>query len=170
MCSAQIASAADFATTLFLVNLCGLYYVSATFVGALAGGIVNCCINYKWGLLRVVVEESYRSQIPDGVGRQHISQYGRYLSPYRRHDAHGLGRPAQRLCLGESLPAPENHRGTSCLVFLELSVAAKICLSRLSLRPLHIIVQTLKTYTIEFLLCIIAIICNSLSIGLSIRW
>lgn len=48
MCSAQIASAADFATTLFLVNLCGLYYVSATFVGALVGGVVNCCINYKW--------------------------------------------------------------------------------------------------------------------------
>ena len=68
MCSAQIASAADFATTLFLVNLCGLYYVSATFLGALMGGVCQLLHQLQVGLLRVVVEESYRSQIPDGVG------------------------------------------------------------------------------------------------------
>lgn len=48
MCSAQIASAVDFFVTFFLVNLCGLYYVAATFLGAVTGGVVNCCINYKW--------------------------------------------------------------------------------------------------------------------------
>ena len=48
MCSAQIASAVDFMATLALVNFCGLYYVYATFLGALSGGVVNCCINYKW--------------------------------------------------------------------------------------------------------------------------
>ena len=48
MCSAQIASAVDFAVTFLLVNFCGLYYVAATFLGAFSGGVVNCCINYKW--------------------------------------------------------------------------------------------------------------------------
>lgn len=140
MCSAQIASAADFATTLFLVNLCGLYYVSATFVGALAGGIVNCCINYKW----VFSVSSSKSHIALKYlmvwgGSIFLNTGGTYLLTEGMMRMACVDR-AQRLCLGESLPAPESHRGTSCLVFLELSVAAKICLSRLSLRPLHIIV------------------------------
>lgn len=52
MCSAQIASAVDFMATLALVNFCGLYYVYATFLGALSGGvivasIINGCFAYR---------------------------------------------------------------------------------------------------------------------------
>ena len=36
MCSAQIASAVDFMATLAIVKFCGLYYVYATFLGALS--------------------------------------------------------------------------------------------------------------------------------------
>ncbi len=45
--SAQLAGIIDFLTALLLAN-CGLYYVASTFCGALTGGVVNCCINYKW--------------------------------------------------------------------------------------------------------------------------
>ena len=46
--SSQIASLTDFSTTILLGFLFGVYYVYATFIGAVCGGIVNCIINYKW--------------------------------------------------------------------------------------------------------------------------
>lgn len=39
--SAVVASAADFAVTLILAELLGLWYVCATFIGAVTGGVVN---------------------------------------------------------------------------------------------------------------------------------
>jgi putative flippase GtrA len=46
--SSQVASATDFLITILLANLWNIYYVYATFVGSICGGIVNCIINYKW--------------------------------------------------------------------------------------------------------------------------
>lgn len=46
--SAVVASAADFAVTLILAELLGLWYVCATFIGAVTGGVVNCMVNYRW--------------------------------------------------------------------------------------------------------------------------
>ena len=46
--SAQVATVVDCAVTLFLAEVCGLWYVYATFLGALSGGIVNCALNYRW--------------------------------------------------------------------------------------------------------------------------
>lgn len=47
-CSAGGASAVDFGMTLFLTELCGIWYAYATFVGAICGGLTNCFINYRW--------------------------------------------------------------------------------------------------------------------------
>lgn len=46
--SAQVATIADFVLSIALNQLFGVYYVIATFCGALTGGIINCTINYKW--------------------------------------------------------------------------------------------------------------------------
>lgn len=46
--SAQIASVVDFLTTIVLAKTLGLFYLYATFLGSVAGGIVNCAVNYKW--------------------------------------------------------------------------------------------------------------------------
>ena len=46
--SSQIASISDFIITILLVKLFGIYYVYATFLGSVCGGIVNCVVNYKW--------------------------------------------------------------------------------------------------------------------------
>lgn len=46
--SAQVSSAADFFATILLVKLFGLFYLYATFLGAIVGGVVNCVINYGW--------------------------------------------------------------------------------------------------------------------------
>lgn len=46
--SSQAASLADFAVTILLAKLFGFYYVYATFLGAVCGGILNCIINYNW--------------------------------------------------------------------------------------------------------------------------
>lgn len=45
--SSQIASVTDFLVTILLAQL-NLYYVYATFIGSVCGGIVNCIVNYKW--------------------------------------------------------------------------------------------------------------------------
>lgn len=47
-CSAWVASAVDFGMTILLGKIIGIWYVSATFLGALSGGVTNCAINYKW--------------------------------------------------------------------------------------------------------------------------
>ena len=47
-CSAWIASAIDFGTTIIFAHVFGLWYGYSTFIGALSGGIANCLINYRW--------------------------------------------------------------------------------------------------------------------------
>lgn len=46
--SAQFASFVDFVVTILLAKLFGLFYLYATFLGSVAGGFVNCAINYRW--------------------------------------------------------------------------------------------------------------------------
>ncbi len=46
--SAQFASVVDFALTVLLSSVLGVYYVIATALGALVGGVVNCTMNYRW--------------------------------------------------------------------------------------------------------------------------
>lgn len=46
--SASIASVVDFGLTIVLAEAFHIWYAFASFLGALSGGIVNCCINYKW--------------------------------------------------------------------------------------------------------------------------
>lgn len=46
--SSYVASLVDFLVTILLVKLSGLFYLYATFLGAVAGGMVNCAINYGW--------------------------------------------------------------------------------------------------------------------------
>ena len=46
--TAQVATIVDFGMTIFLAEACGMWYAYATFLGAVSGGIVNCCLNYRW--------------------------------------------------------------------------------------------------------------------------
>ena len=46
--SAIVASAVDFSLSLLLVQAVGTWYALASFFGALAGGIINCYVNYQW--------------------------------------------------------------------------------------------------------------------------
>lgn len=46
--SAQFASIVDFALTILLTSFLGVYYVMATTLGAVSGGVVNCMVNYRW--------------------------------------------------------------------------------------------------------------------------
>ena len=46
--SAQVCSLIDFAITVFLSSVVGIYYVAATAIGSVCGGICNCIINYRY--------------------------------------------------------------------------------------------------------------------------
>jgi putative flippase GtrA len=46
--TAQIATLTDFAVSLLLAEVFGLWYVWSSFLGALTGGLVNCSMNYRW--------------------------------------------------------------------------------------------------------------------------
>lgn len=56
--SAQMATLADFSVSFFLAVL-GLWYVTASFLGALSGGIVNCAINYRWVFRTEMLKKRY---------------------------------------------------------------------------------------------------------------
>lgn len=46
--TSSLASLLDFGLTVLLSSLFGMYYVMATALGAVAGGIANCVLNYRW--------------------------------------------------------------------------------------------------------------------------
>lgn len=46
--SSQIATFADFLISILLNRWWNVYFLYATMVGTVTGGIVNCGINYKW--------------------------------------------------------------------------------------------------------------------------
>ena len=46
--SSIVASAVDFSLSFILVQAVGTWYALASFFGALAGGIINCYVNYQW--------------------------------------------------------------------------------------------------------------------------
>lgn len=46
--SAQFTSMIDFAVTILLAQFFSVYYVYATFLGSVTGGVVNCFVNYEW--------------------------------------------------------------------------------------------------------------------------
>ena len=46
--SAQFASLVDFAVTVVLAKCFLLFYLYATLIGSVVGGMVNCVINYRW--------------------------------------------------------------------------------------------------------------------------
>lgn len=46
--TALIATLVDFCTSVFLAEILGFYYVMASFLGSLTGGIINCGMNYRW--------------------------------------------------------------------------------------------------------------------------
>ena len=48
LCSAQLATILDFMVTFILSSLFGVYYVLASFIGSLTGGIFNCILNSRW--------------------------------------------------------------------------------------------------------------------------
>ncbi len=47
-CSAFVATLVDYLMRIVLNKVIGFSYINATFFGALTGGIVNCCINYRF--------------------------------------------------------------------------------------------------------------------------
>lgn len=48
LATAQAATIVDFVLTVLLSSFLGVYYVVATTIGAVSGGITNCIMNYRW--------------------------------------------------------------------------------------------------------------------------
>lgn len=46
--TAQVATLTDFTLSYVLAEWCGLWYLCATFLGNVSGGVVNCAMNYRW--------------------------------------------------------------------------------------------------------------------------
>jgi len=57
--SSQLASITDFFVTILLVNLFHVFYVYATFIGSVCGGITNCVVNYRWTFKSMNVKKRY---------------------------------------------------------------------------------------------------------------
>jgi putative flippase GtrA len=46
--SSSISSLTDFLISIVCVNLFGIFYGTATLIGNITGGLLNCFINYRW--------------------------------------------------------------------------------------------------------------------------
>ena len=57
--SSQLASITDFLVTIALANIFNVYYVFATFIGSLCGGITNCIVNYRWTFKAMNIKKRY---------------------------------------------------------------------------------------------------------------
>ena len=57
--SSQLASFTDFLVTIVLANVFDLFYVYATFIGSVCGGITNCIVNYRWTFKVMDVKKRY---------------------------------------------------------------------------------------------------------------
>ena len=57
--SSQLASITDFVVTILLANVFNLFYVYATFIGSVCGGIANCIVNYRWTFKAMDVKKRY---------------------------------------------------------------------------------------------------------------
>ena len=57
--SSQLASLTDFLVTIILAKFLGLYYVRATFMGSVCGGVINCIVNYRWTFRGDSVKKRY---------------------------------------------------------------------------------------------------------------
>lgn len=79
--SSQLASLTDFTITILLNKLFNLYYVYATFTGALCGGIINCAINYKWTFKANTVKKRHVAikYVIVWAGSIFLNTFGTYL-------------------------------------------------------------------------------------------
>lgn len=80
-CSAWIATAVDFSVTILLSQIFSVWYVVATFLGAVSGGVTNCTINYRWvfhafGMKKMNVAIRYMMV---WVGSILLNTYGTYF-------------------------------------------------------------------------------------------
>ena len=78
--TAQVATLADFALSFLLAEVAGIYYVVATFLGAVCGGIVNCYMNYRWvfdavGLRRRNIARKYLLVWCGSIGLNTLGTY-----------------------------------------------------------------------------------------------
>lgn len=79
--TAQLATVVDFVVTVLLSSVLGVYYVAATCIGAITGGITNCVMNYHWvfpGSNRGKLSIAYRYLLVWG-GSIVLNTYGTYL-------------------------------------------------------------------------------------------
>ena len=62
-CKAQIsayaASIIDFAVSIFMAEVLGIWYLYSTFIGALSGGVFNCVVNYRWVFDAIGLKKKY---------------------------------------------------------------------------------------------------------------
>ena len=57
--SSLSASFTDFLVTIVLANVFNLFYVYATFIGSICGGVTNCIVNYRWTFKAMDVKKRY---------------------------------------------------------------------------------------------------------------
>ncbi|MDR0413448.1 MAG: GtrA family protein, partial [Dysgonamonadaceae bacterium] len=79
--SSQLASLTDFFITIVLAKFFGIYYVYATFIGSVCGGIINCIVNYRWTFKALTVKKRYVAikYILVWIGSIFLNTSGTYL-------------------------------------------------------------------------------------------
>jgi putative flippase GtrA len=79
--ASQVASITDFTLTIVLFKIFGVFYVYATFLGSVFGGMINCVVNYRFTFKSSNVKMKYVAMkyILVWVCSIFLNTYGTYL-------------------------------------------------------------------------------------------
>lgn len=79
--ASQIASITDFTVTIVLFKIFGMFYVYATFLGSVFGGMINCLVNYRFTFKSTNVKMKYVAMkyLLVWVCSIFLNTYGTYL-------------------------------------------------------------------------------------------
>ena len=116
--TASMGSAVDFGLAFMLSDIVGIYYGLANALGVMAGGVTNCCLNYRY-----VFGDSNRRcgmAIFYRMGHQLVTQFGRHHRTYRVYQQSR----APRYSLSHTQECGEHPR---CPVG-QLSCPAQVCI------------------------------------------
>lgn len=79
--ASQVASITDFTSTIISHYVFGVFYVYASFIGSVLGGVVNCLVNYKFTFRSKDVQKRHVALKYSFVwiGSIFLNTYGTYL-------------------------------------------------------------------------------------------
>lgn len=127
--SAQLATVTDFVITIALAQFFGMYYVYATCIGSVCGGMFNCFVNYEWTFKCHECKKSHVIISIHWCGQVVFFEYIRDVLSYGMDSRYFMGQRYIKSLLQRPFYCSENSGFHIGRTVLELLPATCVCIS-----------------------------------------